>query len=139
MRKMKVEILTMAQVIHINKQIVSAQKQKHVCLNEEKIDSALAAAFYPGNFPFRYGSVARVAGAICYFLTKAHAFFDGNKRTAGISATIFLELNGYEIVYPWNLKKDINHFADIIDQAAASHISKDDLIEWFDQHTKPTK
>ena len=51
-----------------------------------KVESALAAAFYPGDYPFQYGGIAKVAGAVCYFLTKAHAFFDGNKRTAGIAA-----------------------------------------------------
>ncbi len=139
MRKNKVQILTIEHVIDINKQIVSQQKQKHVCLNEEKIDSALAAAFYPGDYPFRYGGIAKVAGALCYFLTKAHAFLDGNKRTAGISATVFMGLNGYQLVYPWNIKKDTNQFAEIIDQAAANHVSKDELIEWFDRHKKASK
>lgn len=139
MQKRNVEILTVEQVIGINKQVVSQQQQKHVCLNEEKIDSALAAAFYPGDFPFRYGGIAKVAGALCYFLTKAHAFLDGNKRTAGISAAIFMELNGYQLIYPWDLKKDINKFADMIDQTAANHVSKDELIEWFDHHKQATK
>lgn len=64
MTKMKIEILTLEQLIEMNKQIVAQQKQKHICLNEEKIDSALAAAFYPGDYPFRYGGIAKVAGAL---------------------------------------------------------------------------
>src|SRR5580658_8265436 len=99
MKKKKIEILSTEHVIEINKQIVAEQHQKHICLNEDKVDSALAAALYPGDYPFRYGGIAKVAGALCYFLTKAHAFFDGNKRTAGIAATSFMEINGYELIY----------------------------------------
>jgi death-on-curing protein len=135
--KTKIELLTVSQIIDLNKHIVAIERQKHVCLSEEKVDSAVAAAFYPGDFPFRYGSIAKVAGALCYFLTKAHAFLDGNKRTAGIAATILMEINGFGLIYPFNEKKDINKFADIIDDTASSKVTKDQLIEWFDRHKKP--
>lgn len=135
----KIELLTVSQVIDINKQIIAREKQKHICLSQEKIDSALAAAFYPGDYPFRYGGIAKVAGALCYFLTKAHAFLDGNKRTAGIAATVLMEINGLQLIYPFNEKKGTNKFADMIDDTAASKIKKDQLIEWFDRHKKPLK
>lgn len=47
--KKHVYLLTTAQVIKINKLIVAAQRQQHVCLNKDKIESALAVAFYPGD------------------------------------------------------------------------------------------
>jgi len=78
-------------------------------------------------------------GALCYFLIKAHAFMDGNKRTAAMAATLFLDLNGYDLVYPLKIRTDITAFTDVIENAASSHILKDDLIEWFDQHKKATK
>ena len=56
------------------------------------------------------------------------------KGKAGIAATVFMELNHYQLFYPFNLKKDTNEFADIIDHAAANKISKDQLITWFDHH-----
>lgn len=135
--KTKIEVLTVSQIININKQIIAREKQKHVCLNEEKVDSALAAAFYPGDYPFRYGGIAKVAGALCYFLTKAHAFLDGNKRTAGIAATVFMEVNGLTLIYPFNEKKGTNKFANIIDDTAASKVTKEQLIIWFDHHKRP--
>lgn len=139
MPKKQIELLTTKQSIFINKEIVTQQRQQHVCLSQDKLESAIAAAFYPGDYPFQYGGIAKVAGALCYFLTKAHAFLDGNKRTAGIAATTFMAINGYELIYPINEKKGINQFAEIIDGAASNHISKDQLITWFDQHKKVMK
>lgn len=67
-------------------------------------------------------------------MTKAHGFLDGNKRTTGIASTVLMELNGYQLVYPWDIKKDTNKFAEIIDNTAANLTSKDELIHWFDLH-----
>lgn len=134
MGKIKIELLTTNQIIAINKAVVTRQKQQHIVLNKDKIESALSAAYYPGDYPFQYGRIAKVAGALCYFITKAHAFLDGNKRTAGIAATVLMEINGYELRYPLDEKKEINDFAEMIDHAAANKVTKDQLIKWFDQH-----
>lgn len=136
MRSNKIYLLTVSQIVDMNKDILAREKQRHVCLSQEKIDSALAIAFYPGDYPFRVGGVAKVAGALCYFLTKAHAFLDGNKRTAGIAATVFMKINGFQLIYPFDEKKGTNTFADMIDDTASSRITKDQLIEWFDRHKR---
>ena len=70
------------------------------------------------------------------FLIKAHAFMDANKRTAALSATIFMDLNGYELSYLLSYKKEMTAFTDIVEKTASSHITKDELIEWFDLHKK---
>lgn len=122
----------MAQVIALNKEIVELARQKHLC-DKGKVESAVHAAYYPGNYPFQYGGIASVAGALCYFLTKAHGFFDGNKRTAGIAATVFMHINGYDLRYYYDVKKEENEFADLIDSVAANKISKEEMIEWFER------
>ena len=38
---------------------------------------------------------ARIAAAYAFGIAKAHAFVDGNKRTAFVTALTFLRLNGY--------------------------------------------
>ncbi len=38
---------------------------------------------------------ARIAAAYAFGIAKAHAFVDGNKRTAFVTAVTFLRLNGY--------------------------------------------
>ncbi len=42
--------------------------------------------------------VARLAAAYAYGIAKNHGFSDGNKRTALVTADLFLMLNGYQLV-----------------------------------------
>lgn len=45
-----------------------------------KVESAVSSAFYSGSYPFAHGGIGRVAGALCFYLDKCHAFFDGKKE-----------------------------------------------------------
>jgi death-on-curing protein len=61
------------------------------------LESALAR---PQNL-HAYGTdidIAALAAAYAFGIAKNHAFIDGNKRTALVVATAFLELNGYRLV-----------------------------------------
>src|SRR3990167_7376802 len=131
---MKIKLLSFYDILEINQEICVTVKQQSVCMDHTKIESALGAAFYPGDYPFQYGGISKVAGALCYFLIKAHAFMDANKRTAALAATLFMDLNGYELIYPLKIKSGITIFTDVIEKTAASHMSKDQLIKWFDDH-----
>jgi len=42
--------------------------------------------------------VARLAAAYAYGITRNHGFADGNKRSALVTADLFLMMNGYELV-----------------------------------------
>ena len=75
---MKIKFPSVFDVIMVNEIVSSVKNQKSVVLNQGKIESALHTAFYPGTEPFEHGDVARIAGALCFYLTKAHAFQDGN-------------------------------------------------------------
>ena len=41
--------------------------------------------------------MARLAAAYAYGICNNHGFMDGNKRTALVTAELFLTLNGYEL------------------------------------------
>ena len=99
-----------------------------------KVESALHSAFYPGIYPFVHGGVAAMGGALTFYLTQAHAFQDGNKRTAAIAGSTFMEMNGWELKYAQNLKTDKNDFADIILKCASGKASKEEVIGWFEAH-----
>lgn len=131
---MRIQLLNTEHILHINQQVCSREKQASTCLDTGKVESALAAAFYPGSPPFQHGGVAAVAGALCYFLTKNHAFLDGNKRTAGIASAVFLDMNGYCLQYPIDEKNNYNAWASIIEKIACSTLSKDEMMGWYDQH-----
>ena len=80
---MKIQLLDAEHVLTINQPVCAQEKQTSRCRSRHALESALGAAYYPGVYPFQYGGLTSVAGALCYFLTQAHAFIDGNKRTQG--------------------------------------------------------
>ena len=59
---------------------------------------------------------------------------DGNKRTAALSAIVFLNENGWDLNYPINESTNDNALANVIEAVAISALSKHDLMEWFDRH-----
>lgn len=136
MTSRKITLISIDHVITFNKEIVAHESQKHLVLNHGNIDGAVSASFYPGNYPFRYGGVAKIAGALCFFLSKAHGFFDGNKRTAGIAAVTFMGLNGYDLVYPFSTKTGHNEFAHVIEELVNNKLTKDEVMKWFESHKK---
>ena len=125
---------TSESVVKLNRFICKEGGNPHHCMDVGKIESAISSAFYPGTYPFAHGGLARVAGALCFYLTKCHAFTDGNKRTAALTAISFLNDHGLDLQYSIDEHKDINGLATAVDDVAASRISRDELMNWFENH-----
>jgi len=114
-----------------------------MCTDQREIESGLHSAFFPNygcdyslsKHPFEHGGIATIAGALCFYLVKKHAFLDGNKRTAAITTTVFLDVNSYSLCFLVNDINSIDEFATIIERCAASEITKEELMTWFDLHT----
>ena len=90
------------------------------------VESALAR---PANLA-RYGSpdAADLAAAYAYGIAKNHGFLDGNKRTAWVTARVFLADNGKRL-----------RFAPVdairtMEQVAAGRIGEHALADWFREH-----
>lgn len=130
----KFQLLTLDHVLYINQEVCDNVDQRSVCLDKGKIESALGATFYPGHYPFQHGGIAKVAGALCFFLTKAHGFLNGNKRTAMLASTMLLDINHYNLVYPANTENEMTALTDVIQKIATSELSKEELMMWYDQH-----
>ena len=131
---MKIIIPSVESIIRTNKFCSEMNGQQSVLQNKGKIESALHTAFYPGSEPFQNGGIAKVAGALCFYLTKAHAFQDGNKRTATYAAVLFMQSNGWDLQFADNDEEEFSDLAKIVLKATASEITKDELMEWFDTH-----
>jgi death-on-curing protein len=123
-------------VLELNAYICAEDSNPFHCYGIGKVESAIHSAFYPGSAPFVHGGIAKIAGALCFYLLKSHAFMDGNKRTAAIAATLFMNKHGWDLVYPFDVEQDTNALADIIDSCAASKVDKEQLIEWFENHKR---
>lgn len=121
-------------VVALNKFICEQGGNPHQCNGIGKVESAISTAFYPGDYPFAHGGLASVAGALCFYLVKSHAFTDGNKRTGTLVAITFLNQHGMDLQYPLDEGKDINALADVIENCAAGSVSKEQLMDWFETH-----
>ena len=96
------------------------------------LDSALARA---KNLRV-YGSEPtphRLAVAIGYGICKNHPFIDGNKRTAFISAAVFLEMNGFRANAP---EVDVVHTMNAL---AAGTMSEEEFAAWLEQTFPPKR
>ena len=93
------------------------------------IESALAR---PVNLA-EYGDpdAAELAAAYAVGLAKNHAFIDGNKRTAWVTARLFLADNGRSLDFA--PRDAIRTMEDV----AAGRIAETELGDWFRRHMPP--
>ena len=69
--------------------------------------------------------IARLAAAYAYGIAKNHGFLDGNKRTALVTADLFLALNGHQ------LKSSPADNVMTIRALADGSLSEDELAAWI--------
>jgi len=95
------------------------------------LESALAR---PRN-PFGYGesSLARLAAAYAFGISRNHPFLDGNKRTSLVVAELFLELNGLELAA--SDAACVSTFLSL----AAGELTEDDLAHWVTENSRATR
>lgn len=87
------------------------------------IESALAR---PVNKTlYQDADAAGLAAACAYGLVRSHGFNDGNKRTAWVTARVFLADNGKPINF------DRLEAIQTMEGVAAGSISEEELAEWF--------
>lgn len=74
---------------------------------------------------------AEIAAAYAFGVSKAHAFVDGNKRTAFVTALTFLRLNGYSF-RPAPLKG-----VRMMEDLASGHVNEADFAKWLSEGMTP--
>jgi death-on-curing protein len=97
---MVVRYLTRDEIETINKFLAMKHGFKHCVLQSGNLDLCVES---PKRIVFGqeiYGDTFEKAAALLKELTKLHPFLAGNKRTAYLAASIFLELNGYALSAP---------------------------------------
>ena len=75
--------------------------------------------------------LAEIASAHAFGISKAHAFVDGNKRTAFVTALTFLRLNGYAVRPP--PIEGVRMMEDL----AAGHVSEAEFATWLSSGMTP--
>jgi death on curing protein len=85
------------------------------------LDSAVAMPQATFDGDFLHAGIPGMAAAYLFHLCQAHAFIDGNKRTAILSCHAFLDING------WEFSVSADELFDVVFKVADSSTSKDQL------------
>lgn len=96
-------------------------------------ENALESALHRAENKAAYGepSVFDLAAAYAFGLARNHAFVDGNKRTAIVTAALFLRLNGYRMT------ADNGRLYTFVMALAAGEIREDGAAAFFRDNTIP--
>ena len=100
------------------------------------IDAALARVEQRAHYGDLPLDVLRIAAAYVVAIARAHAFVDGNKRTAAIAADVFLGLHGHELV---GLDRNAEAYADLVEGVASGEVDEDALCIWLEPYLAPVE
>lgn len=75
--------------------------------------------------------LAQIAAAYAFGISKAHAFVDGNKRTAFVTAVTFLRLNGY------SFRPAPVEGVRMVEDLASGQVSEADFARWLSSGMSP--
>lgn len=94
------------------------------------LESALASPESGFGGEYFHADLYEMAAAYLFHLVKNHAFVDGNKRIAALSAAVFLIVNGLEVV------ADEKEFETLVLKASQSQVNKLQIADFFRKNTK---
>ncbi len=77
---------------------------------------------------YLYQDIFKMSAAYAYSIIKNHPFIDGNKRTGTLSALMFLDYNGYEVI----LSQD--QLYELAISIAISKIAIDNIASFLKDH-----
>jgi death-on-curing protein len=94
------EYLTVEDVIECCRQGIAAFGGKYALVDRSKLESAVHQPQCGWGNQRAFPTILDASAAYLFYICNAHAFLDGNKRAAMISAELFLQRNGSEFGNP---------------------------------------
>ena len=89
--------LTLAEVVDIHSNQIKLYGGLPGIRDINLLSSAIAMPHASFHGEYLHNDIYEMAAAYAFHIGKNHPFIDGNKRTALVSALVFLELNGISI------------------------------------------
>ncbi len=123
------KFLTFEQVIALHNLQIDQFGGLHGVKNEGLLLSALGQAESGFGDQYFHKDLYEMAAAYLFHLVKNHAFHDGNKRIAALTAAVFLEVNGLMVI------ADEDEFEKLVLDAAQSLMTKEQIAEFFRKNT----
>jgi len=127
---MSIAFLSLAEVLEIHQDQIARYGGEPGMRDTHLLRSALAmpmASF--GGVPL-HTDIFEMAAAYLFHLVQNHPFIDGNKRTAAMTAIVFLDMNGYV----FDAKPGI--LSDFVLALARGEGCKSDISLFFRNHTR---
>jgi len=125
----KIVFLKISQVLFIHDQMVKRFGGSHGIRDIGLIESAVARPQATFGGKHLYSSLFDRAAALLQSLLKKHPFVDGNKRTALVSAGVFLKKNGYKLIN--NHKQEVE-FAIRVDNG---NLTVEQISKWLKENS----
>ncbi|HLV99874.1 MAG TPA: type II toxin-antitoxin system death-on-curing family toxin [Ktedonobacterales bacterium] len=125
--------LIVAEVHSINEAVLALEGQQSLLVDEGKLESALMRPQMSAHY--KEADLAHQTALLASGIALAHAFIDGNKRTALLAGRTFLALNGYRLErapleFAEAILALVNHTDSV--EAAIHH-----LAEWIRTRLRP--
>lgn len=120
--------LTVEEVLEVNAAVMGG---KHTLRDQGLLESAVARPQASAFGVDAYPDLASKAAALLHSLILNHAFVDGNKRTAVLSALVFLDLNGF--VISW----DQHEALDFVLRLTTHQIELEDAVTFLRSRMHP--
>jgi death on curing protein len=113
--------VTFADALSSHERALKIRRGRPGILDRNLIESAIAR-------PYWYRSISRKAAALFESVAQNHGFVEGNKRTAVILTTAFIDLSGYEL----RLAHDKDLIMKAVAKAVVVHaLEFEELVAWF--------
>ena len=128
---MNISFLTLAEVLEIHANQVELYGGSTGIRDKGLLESAIAQPASKFDDEFLHKTVTEMAAAYLFHIVKNHPFIDGNKRAGAVSAIVFLEINEYELDISEELLEET------VLGVASGKIEKDDLVQFFNESSKP--
>lgn len=122
--------LTCNQIIALHKLQIDEFGGSHDVKDEGLLLSAIAQPESGFGDEYFHKDIFEMASAYLFHLVKNHAFHDGNKRIAALTAAVFLEINGHTVT------ADEDEFEKLVLDASQSLASKENIADFFRKNTK---
>lgn len=124
-----INYLSEAEIIAINEKMVSRFGGLHGVKDTNMLRLAIGRPQMSAGFQDAYKSIFDKAAAIPHSVINNHPFLDGNKRTSLFSAILFLEYNGWEVIFT---KKEAVKFTM---KAHSDDWSVEQISDWLETHS----
>ena len=124
------KFLSLDEVLKIHRDQIDRYGGTPEVRDEGLLKSAIEIAMPMAQFggAYLHATPAEMAGAYLYHLACNHAFVDGNKRVAAVTARVFLMLNGYRFDPP------AEDFERLILDVASATLTKEQVATFIQQH-----